>query len=255
MNTKSLSDRILEYERCSSITLPNNTPIILRIDGRAFHTFTKRFKKPFDDDFMDMMNVIGLKICEEISGARIAYLQSDEISILIYNNIAAESWFGNRMQKMTSVSASLASAIATQWLIEHDIKSKPITFDSRVFALPEKEICNYFIWRQQDWIRNSLQMLSRSHFSHKELQNKNSSNMHSMLHEKKADWYGLPQHWKYGRTIYKTSLRLATPDKSLWELDLEPPIFAEDRLHIDSVIDEVNYEDLRIKKSRMKNNE
>ena len=152
----SLGDRMKSYERKYNLTY--NMPVILRLDGRAFHTLTRGMKKPFDLTFINMMNEIGITLCEEIQGCRMAYLQSDEISLLIMNKPESNAWFDNEIQKMCSVSASIASAIATKLILD---SNRIISFDARAFTIPNTDVINYFIWRQKDWERNSIQMYTR----------------------------------------------------------------------------------------------
>lgn len=205
----SLGDRMKLYERASKSTLPPRMPVILRVDGRAFSKYTTGCKKPFDSNLMNLMDSTAIKLCEEIQGAQLAYVQSDEISILLnnYKRFNSQSWFDNGIQKMTSVSAAIAAAHFTansDSIWNGDIK--PANFDSRAFILPEKEVRNYFLWRQQDTIRNSVQMLARSLFSHKECNNKNCDELKEMCFlQKEADWNYLPNHMKFGRLILKTS--------------------------------------------------
>ena len=230
------------YDACSKSMLPRNTPVIMRVDGRAFHTFTRRFKRPFDLDFKGLMDLVAINLCQEISGARIAYMQSDEINILIYPGIYQDSWFGNNVQKMTSISASLAAAVAGKWVAERGMKDTFVTFDSRVFSIPEKDVCNYFIWRQRDWERNSLQMYCRAFYSQKEMQNKNNANMHEMLHEKGENWDKLPPFWKRGRCLNRVPSKGTTDgqQKYFWALDDDIPVFTKSRNYIEDIIVAVN---------------
>lgn len=221
--TQSLGDRMKGYESCTCSPLPINTPVILRVDGRAFHTFARRFEKPFDNTLIEMMNEVARALMNEIMNARFAYIQSDEISILIYDKVDSDVWFGNKPQKMTSISAAIASVVATNFLVEHGIKhGNKALFDSRVFSIPEKDVTNYFIWRQRDWERNSIQLLAREYFSHKELHGKNTSDIHEMLHKKGVNWNDLPIYLKRGRCIYGDTF------------DECPPIFTEDRNYVES---------------------
>ena len=112
MNKDNLGDRMKGYEDTFRYYLPKKTNLILRIDGKAFHSYTKNCKRPFDDNLMDDMNQTAIKLCEEIQGAKLAYVQSDEISILItdYDDIKTSAWFDNNLQKIVSVSASIATA-------------------------------------------------------------------------------------------------------------------------------------------------
>lgn len=247
-----LEDRMKEYEQSTCSSLPENIPVILRLDGRAFHTITRGLEKPYDDTFINMMNTIAHDLCDnEIQNARMAYLQSDEISILIYKKVLSSSWFNNDIQKMTSVSASRASCVAMDFsagtkLFKGNTK---IMFDSRVFVLPEKEVCNYFIWRQRDWERNSLQMLCREYYSQKQLNNKNSKDMHEMLHQKNKNWNNLYTHLRRGRCIVPTIKKSYVTneetkgnfegevDRNVWIVDDGIPIFTKDRNYINRFLE------------------
>jgi len=217
----ALGDRMKNnYEQAYSSYLPWRTPVIIRVDGRAFHTFTRGMQRPFDDTFIDSMNRVTLKLCADIDTVRFAYTQSDEISLLLhpYNKLASQPWFGNDIQKMVSISASLAAS--TFGLIYDHV----VTFDSRCFALPEDEVCNYFIWRQQDAIRNSIQMVARYHYSHKQLHSKNCEEMLEMIKEAGDDWNAYSTHYRRGRVCMK--------DSRGWLIYPDPPVFSEDRYYI-----------------------
>lgn len=266
----SLGDRMKVYENAFKAALPIRMPVIIRVDGKAFHTYTKPLKqaeKPFDPALEEVMNLTAIKLCEEIQGAQIAYVQSDEISILVHNykKLNSQSWFGNELQKMVSVSAGIASATFT--LNSYKIWSKPdgsfqaadlddfkpAYFDSRAFILPEPEVCNYFIWRQQDCTRNSVQSLARSLFSHKKCNNKNSSQLQDMCVSVGRNWNDEPTSFKRGRCIVKKqeysnpvsngdgwSYRVPS-GRWNWLVDNEIPIFTQDRDYIDKllIVDEV----------------
>lgn len=170
------------YEHVYRIKLPKRMPVILRLDGKAFHTFTKNMDKPFDAELIDLMQNTTKYLLENIQNAVLGYTQSDEISILLmnYSKFTTESWFDNTLQKMVSISAAMASAFATlEYNYNHlyDNEAVPIPprkyihFDSRAFVLPESEVNNYFVSRQQDCQRNSIQMVAQSLYSHESLQN------------------------------------------------------------------------------------
>lgn len=240
MNKLSLGDRMKSsYEEVWKIRLPLRMPIIIRIDGRAFHTLTKNATKPFDSDIIKMMQQTAQYVCKDIQGAQIAYIQSDEISILVHNykKLNSGAWFNNEIQKMCSISAALASSYFTYLLadvnqkIMHRGYSFPsiAQFDSRVFALPEAEVCNYFIFRQQDWTRNSVEMLTRSLYSHKECHKKNGAALQEMCFQKGQNWGKLPTHIKRGSCIYKNS-------EGKWIIDDKIPIFSKDRNFIEKYL-------------------
>lgn len=253
----SLGDRMKGYENVSRIYLPRRLPVIIRVDGRAFHTFTKGFQKPFDNVLSCAMRGAAIGLCKEISGAKLAFVQSDEISVLVTNNdsIETQPWFDNNLQKLVSLSASIATRCfdnAFQLAISEYNESfsqyttyfrslHTATFDARAFVLPPEEVVNYFIWRQQDATRNSVQMVARSLYSHKELMNKNSDDLQEMIHEKGVNWNDYPTPWKRGICCVKTLKVVGvgadlggTPVvRSQWELDTDIPIFTQDRDYIE----------------------
>lgn len=271
MNRDNLGDRMKSYENITRTYLPGRMPIIIRIDGKAFHTFTKGFKKPFDDVLMQAMEETAAVLCRDIEGVKVAYTQSDEISLLITNNDTWETqpWFGNNIQKMASVAASIATLafnrafdalvrdfinevyykdpfIATDKLLNTylDARDKGATFDARVFVLPADEVCNYFWWRQADAQRNSIQACGQFYFSHKELQYKSCKDIQEkLLLEKGFDWNSLSNAQKYGVCIIKKSQPVKTAIdfntteaiatyKNKWVIDENIPLFFENRDYI-----------------------
>lgn len=275
MRKDNLGDRMKSYENITRTYLPGRMPIIIRIDGKAFHTFTKGFKKPFDDILIRAMEETAAVLCRDIEGVKIAYTQSDEISLLITNNDTWETqpWFGNNLQKMASVAASIAtlafnrafgslardfinevyykdSSVATDKLLNTylDARDKGATFDARVFVLPADEVCNYFWWRQADAQRNSIQACGQFYFSHKELQHKSSKDIQEkLLLEKNFDWNALPNNKKYGVCIVKKSQTVKTEVdfntseftkicKNKWVVDENIPLFFENRSYINQYL-------------------
>lgn len=250
---QTLEDRMkFYYEQNTCTKLPENIPVILRLDGRAFHTLTRGLEKPFDEKFIKLMNGIAIDLCDnEIQNAKMAYLQSDEISILIYKGVFSDSWFGNDVQKMVSISASRASSFAIRFDRASDqlFSAKGIVFDSRVFVIPEKEVCNYFIWRQRDWGRNSLQMLARKYYSQKQLNKKTSSDMHEMIFKKSDNWNNLETFLKRGRcvipskeTVFVTKKETkgnfeGTVDRKVWKVDNDIPVFSKDRKYVEKFLE------------------
>lgn len=178
----NLEERMKQnYEHPYRIQLPKRMPVILRLDGKAFHTFTRHMNKPFDTELILLMQDVTKHLLENIQNAVLGYTQSDEISILLmnYSKFTTESWFDNTLQKMVSISAAMASSYATlEYNYNHLYDNEPVPipprkyihFDSRVFVLPESEVNNYFVSRQQDCQRNSIQMVAQSLYSHKSLQ-------------------------------------------------------------------------------------
>lgn len=231
MTLDSLGDRMKRYELASRTVLTQRMPAILRIDGRAFHTYTSKCVRPFDSALMDAMDKVAEAICDDAAGAQIAYVQSDEISILLhdYKRFDSQPWFDKQVQKIVSVAASIAAATMTS--LSHNIfgKMRRAHFDARVFVVPESDVCNYFVWRQQDAVRNSLQMLTRSLYSHAECDNKARSQLHEMCMLKGVNWNDLPTSCKRGRCVRRGS-------ESGWVVDYDPPTFSIDRNYIEQYL-------------------
>lgn len=205
-----LGDRMkAQYEDRTRFFLPRRTYAIIRVDGKAFHTLTKGFQKPFDKTLMEIMDNTAIAMCEEIQGARFAYVQSDEISILLtdFASIQTNAWFDGNVQKMCSVAASCATLAFNRELTLKNggpAFGYKAMFDARVFTIPDPiEVENYFIWRQNDATRNSIQMAARAIYSHKELEGKNVSQLQELIHQKGINWNNYNSGEKRGRCIVK----------------------------------------------------
>lgn len=217
----SLGDRMkTNYEQAYKIYMPHRMPVIIRLDGKTFHTFTKKMNRPFDEEFVKNMAELSKYLVKELQTAVFAYAQSDEISILLhdYKKLATQPLYNNEIQKLTSISAGLASSFFSL------IYSKEAVFDSRVFTLPEAEVCNYFIWRQKDASRNSIQMLARSLYSHKQLVNKNTSDLNELIFAKGQNWNNIETKFKRGYCIKNGNI------------DFDIPLFNEDRNYIEDIL-------------------
>lgn len=224
---ESLGNRMKHnYEQAFNFRLPSRMPIIMRLDGKCFHTFTRGMDKPFDKKLVANMTLVAKKLCENIEGAQLAYTQSDEISILIHNykKFDTQGWFDNEIQKMCSTSAAIASAYMSS------LYKKLVLFDSRVFVLPENEVNNYFIWREQDATRNSISMLAQSLYSHKELHSKNSKAILAMIMAKASSWNDLPLQLQRGSCIIKDEFG------QKWVVDKKIPLFTNDHNYIDKLL-------------------
>lgn len=253
----TLGDRMKAYEHVEKKCLESKTPVIIRLDGRAFHTYTKGFNKPFDETIIEAMKHTAVKLCEEVQNVKIAYSQSDEITIFLsdYEKQNTQQWFNGNIQKMVSLSASIATYHFNDYMDKNHWnkfpnKRIPATFDARVFNLPRHEVVNNFVWRQQDGIRNSISGLAHAHYSDKELHRKSTAQMLSMLIDKKINWTDLPIHKQRGFCVTKeyfvldhTELNLPENVKppenvmrSKWVVDDEIPIFSEDKTYIDILV-------------------
>lgn len=213
--TISLSDRMKRYETVTQTELMRRTPVIIRLDGKNFSNYTRSLTKPFDKDLSDAMDYTLKILISEIQGASFGYTQSDEISLCLqdYENLNTDAWFGNNIQKIVSIAASLATSefnLAADRTIKHQSRA---IFDCRVFNLPKEEVVNYFIWRQQDCIRNSIQMTAQHFIGHKKIQGvKNSVLLEELKSSEYAvDWETMINpRFKYGFTILRDKSVLGT---------------------------------------------
>lgn len=258
----ALGDRMKEYyENRSKTYLTRRTPVILRLDGKAFHTYTKSLNKPFDENLISDMQQTTMFLCENIQGAKCGYVQSDEISILVtdYDKLTTDAWFDYNVQKMTSVSASYATGKFNQLRIVRDITQNEdfynhvgalvyelkrfniANFDSRCFNIPREEVSNYFLWRQQDAVRNSISMLAQSLYSSKELHKVNSNQMQELCFQKGHNWNDLHFSKKRGSFVVKNTYEAEsdkTNDKSKssirtkWEVVETPLTFNNDNFKL-----------------------
>lgn len=205
MSHDSLGDRMKAYEGISRVHLTSKLPVIIRLDGKAFHTYTKGLKRPYSMDLMGVMDDLTKFLCNQIQNVKMAYTQSDEISLLLvdYGDIKTSAWFDGNLQKMVSIAAGLASSFLSLQSSRLFPEQRLATFDARAFILPQPEVQNYMVWRQQDWNRNSLAMLAQSLYSHKELQGKGRVDQHELCFQKGHNWADLPSHIKDGRVVIK----------------------------------------------------
>lgn len=229
-----IGDRMKEfYEDRTRYTLMRRTYTIIRIDGKAFHTYTRGLQKPFDDRLMEDMDATAAYICQNIQGAKFAFVQSDEISVLItdFDEINTGAWFEGNLQKMCSVSASMATAKFNQLR-----PAKIALFDSRVFQMPNKaEVENYFIWRQQDTTRNSISSVAQSLYSHKELNGKGNDEKQELIFQKGINWNDYAPKYKRGRLIEKVAFEKNGAIRNKWT-SVEVPVFTKEREFLNSRI-------------------
>jgi len=182
----NLGDRIKTYEKTFSYSTLKRMPLMIRVDGRAFHTFTRVLNKPFDSGLITAMVEAALYTAKEMQGFKAAYVQSDEATFCLtdYDTLETEGWFTYKLTKVISISAAIMSVAFNR---AYPTDKLPV-FDSRAFTVPKEDVVNAFVWRSQDWKRNSLQMYCQSIFSHSELHRKNQAAMHEMLHQAGKNW-------------------------------------------------------------------
>lgn len=207
--TDSLGDRIKRYERAYNHHLTPRTPVLIRVDGRAFHTYTRGMDKPFDHNLMTAMLRATTHTAMDMQGFRLAYTQSDEATFLLHDfaDLQTQAWFDYDHSKVVSLTASLFTAHFNQHMRWQTGNDTIAAFDARAFTVPAGDVPNVFLWRQRDWERNSLQMLARAHFSHKQLHGKGHREIHDMLHGRGINWAELPDPEKNG-TFVRSDLGL-----------------------------------------------
>lgn len=235
----NLGKRMKEfYEQVPKTRLVRRMPVAIRIDGKAFHTFTRGFQKPFDEILIKTMQETTKYLCENIQGCVFGYTQSDEITLILidYQKLTSSAWFDYEVQKICSISASMATMAFNKYFSKNvfdyalmanvdttgkkypykEIYAKAVEkgamFDARCFNIPKEEVTNLVYWRQLDATRNSIQMVGQANFSHKELQNKSCNMIQDMLHEQKGiNWNDYPTVCKRGTAIIKKTITKEQP--------------------------------------------
>jgi len=228
MNNKDgLGDRIKNYESISEHYFLPKTPIIIRVDGKSFHTWTKGCQRPFDQTLITCMFESAKEVAKQMQGCKALYAQSDEVTFVLTDDTTLDSqqWFGGRQNKIESVTAAMMTAYFNKnWLhsvprhmVDYDfhVDYTPAIFDARAFQCPKDDVANVFLWRVKDWERNSLNMYCEQFFSHKELQGQGRADRHEMLHkighnwatectdqQKNGSWYSPGKPDKFNLTNY-----------------------------------------------------
>lgn len=217
------------YEQIPKTRLMRRVPVAIRIDGKAFHTFTKGFQKPFDEILIKSMQQTMKYLCENIQGCVLGYTQSDEITLILidYQKFTSQAWFDYEVQKMCGIAASMTTMAFNKYFKSYvnlymcdnypsedtakygkaliNAMEKGAMFDARCFNIPKEEVCNLIYWRQLDASRNSIQMVGQANFSHKELQNKSCNDIQDMLMTQNGiNWNDFPTHQKRGSCCIKT---------------------------------------------------
>ena len=263
MDNSSIGNRMKTYESVPQISLMKKSPVIIRVDGRSFHTLTKGFERPFDDLLIDTMQDTMFYLCRNIQGCVLGYTQSDEISLLLidYKNINTSAFFEYRVQKLCSVVASMATLAFNTAYLKHvahwvttnldqdfdeaDSDKKKLyktyvsqinqaMFDARCFNLPKEEVTNYFYWRQLDASRNSILSVGFANFKHNELKNLNCDQIKDkLINDKGINWNTLATTYKRGCCCVKRDVY----GDETWVVDIDIPMFKkEDRSYIDSLV-------------------
>ena len=261
------------YEQIPKTKLMRRTPVAIRIDGKAFHTFTRGFQKPFDKVLIKSMQETMQYLCKNIQGCVFGYTQSDEITLILvdYKKLNSSAWFDYEVQKMCSIAASMATMAFNKYFtknVEDFIQDcatdyetqglcgegtvefelcktyqkaldKGAMFDARCFNIPKEEVTNLIYWRQLDATRNSIQMVGQANFSHQELQNKTCNMIQDMLHEQKdINWNDYSTVCKRGTSCFYTEVEYEDGvRRAEWFIDEDMPILkGDDRNYVDNLI-------------------
>ena len=256
-----IDERMKKYEYVTRNYLTIRTPVVVRIDGKAFHTFTKGLLSPYDEILAKAMEETMLYLCENVQNCVLGYKQSDEISLLLidYKTFESQPWFDNNISKIVSITASMATAkfnesfkrLAKEKIefllvevyikglsskerssyisaLESKIKTLAL-FDSRAFNLPREEVANYFLWRQNDAVKNSISSTGQKCFSTKQLHGKNGMQIKEMLLDKGINWEDYP-------TVFKRGICARKDKNGKWIADKEIPIFKNNWEYITELI-------------------
>jgi tRNA(His) 5'-end guanylyltransferase len=188
--------------------LPRRTYTIIRLDGKAFHTWTRDRDKPYDQALSDTFTDTTIELCKEVQGCCFGYTQSDEVSVLLtdFDSPQTNAWFDGNVQKLASVSASIFTARFNDiWEYNGHRDRGPALFDARAFTIPDPvEVENYFIWRQKDCVRNSISGLAQTHFPHRELQGLNlGQQQEKLFQERGINWADQDPSFKNGVLVLK----------------------------------------------------
>lgn len=239
--TSDLAARMKEYEDVSRAHLTRRLPVLGRLDGKAFHTFCRGMERPWDERFVRCMDATAVALCENIQGCRMAYVQSDEITVLLvdYDTVKTEAWFDYGVQKMCSVAASTATAAFLRAYLQEfpDRAQKSLAsgrglplFDARFWSVPLHEVANALLWRQQDAVRNSIASLGQAHFSPRQLHGKSINEVQEMLFQQHGvNWNDTPAGLKRGRVVCRTRMEVQTDHgpvlRHRWIINPETPHF------------------------------
>ena len=237
MEKDDLGDRMKGYEMAEAgrMLIPG-LPVMMRLDGKAFHTFTKGLARPFDKRLTDLM-VDTTKFLVESTNAIVGYTQSDEITLILYTeNPETQLFFDGRIQKLTSVVTSMATAFFNRELPKAlpEKADKFAYFDCRVWNVPSTvEAVNTLVWRELDATKNAISMAAQHYYSHKELQNKSGKEKQEMLFQKGVNFNDYPSFFKRGSYVRRVKKFIKFSTEELEKL----PARHEARLNPDLVVE------------------
>lgn len=218
---KSLEQIMRYYESIQSQCLMSSLPVIIRVDGKCFSKFTKNFQKPFDPAMAHAMIATATALAQQIPGTKIAYTQSDEVSLVLMLTDDQEPYHSYRIEKLCSTAASIATLAfnrALGWYASEIVfteetaryqqaydaaYTKGALFDARAFSIPDDDVLNYLIWRQNDCTRNSINAAARTVATPSKLTGLSTNDMQELLFQNKINWNDYPDQFKRGTFITK----------------------------------------------------
>ena len=241
---KSLKEKYNYYRNLTDYRLLPNGYIMVMLDGRSFSKKIKNnFKRPFDETFINLMNETAKYVCEKVSGCKLAYVQSDEINLVLYDDFEKDPFFGNRLCKLQSIIASIATSKFNQLAIIEALKdnncskdgvinmianSSLYEFDCKVWNVPNvNDVFAGILYRQNDCVRNSKEAVAQNYFSHKTLHGKKTEEQIELVKEFfGVNWYNyFTRGEQYGRLIIRRKIKylplgenLSTYERDEWNI-------------------------------------
>lgn len=241
---KSLKEKYNYYRNLTDYRLLPNGYIMVMLDGRSFSKKIKNnFKRPFDETFIKLMNETAKYVCEKVSGCKLAYVQSDEINLVLYDDFEKDPFFGNRLCKLQSIIASIATSKFNQLAIIEALKdnncskdgvinmianSSLYEFDCKVWNVPNvNDAFAGILYRQNDCVRNSKEAVAQNYFSHKTLHGKKTEEQIELVKEFfGVNWYNyFTRGEQYGRLIIRRKIKysplgenLSTYERDEWNI-------------------------------------
>lgn len=253
-----LGDRMKAYERSYETYMIGRLPVVIRVDGKGFSRWTKQTarKKPFDPELADAMAYACSQTASNIEGCVFGYTQSDEMTFVLRNDQSLEStpWFGNRVQKITSVVAAYVTAYFNEMIINSwEATPTPLAvFDARVFAVPSvQEAINCLVWRQNDATKNSISAACYYEVATKVGKKTARKLMHGLgqkqqqellFQERAINWNDYPIRYKRGigtyRVVETKEMDGKSYTRSSWKIDNDLPVFTKEPEFLRSILGE-----------------
>ena len=243
-----LKDRIESYKEQSDYKLLNKLPIIITVNGRSFAKVTSFLDKPYSDKFAECMLSTSLKLCSEIEGSLFAYFHNDEIVILSRNDQSIETipWFDNKIQKISSIAASIATLHFNKCAHNLDLNLLgDAFFTANVFTPPNiVEAANTMIYKQQQNTLTSIQFACFYELLKKYDKHIIKEMIHGLSFDEKVDllkqecdidFNEYPLIYRRGAACYRMPKVINNVLKNKWFVNDEIPFFAKDQSFLTNI--------------------